>query len=171
MSKEINHIYLDMDGVITDLDMAMVNEWKKDGKFQEHFKKFIEDKGFEKLGLKEDARLLLDYLISTKVKVTILSSAGNPPEDLYKEVEKQKKKWLKQHDIKFPVIVVQKKDHKKDYAKENALLIDDTLVNCTDFRDAGGTSIHYGTAFSTIQLFNSDYNLVPAKTRVTKNEQ
>ena len=167
----IDHVFLDMDGVVTDLSQDMINEWKKEGKFQEYFIKFIKDKGFEKLGLKEDARLLLDYLISTKVKVTILSSAGNPPEDLYKEVEKQKKKWLKQHDIKFPAIVVQKKDHKKDYAKENALLIDDTLINCTEFKDAGGVAIYHGTAFSTIQLLNSEYNLIPTKTRVTKNEQ
>lgn len=163
MTKEINHIYLDMDGVITDLDLNMVSEWKKDGKFQEHFTKFIKDKGFEKLGLKEDAKLLLDYLITSKVEVTILSSAGNPEKGLFKEVERQKKSWLKEHNVNFNAIVVKSKEDKKKYAKKNALLIDDTLVNCTDFRDAGGTSIHYGTAFSTIQLLNNEYKLKAAK--------
>lgn len=163
MTKEINHIYLDMDGVITDLDLVMVSSWKHDGKFHEYFTKFIKDKGFEKLGLKEDARLLLDYLVTSKVKVTILSSAGNPQDGLFKEVEKQKKNWLKEHDIKFKAIVVQSKEDKKKYAKKNALLIDDTLVNCTDFRDEGGVAIHYGTAFSTIQLLNDEYYLKAIK--------
>lgn len=159
MRKEINHIYLDMDGVITDLDLNMVNEWKKDDKFQEHFTKFIKNKGFEKIGLKEDANIVLNYLMLSKVKVTILSSAGNPAGNLFKEVEKQKKKWLKQQQINFPAIIVKSKELKKKYAEKNALLIDDTLVNCTDFEDAGATSIHHTSALMTIQILNAGYTL------------
>lgn len=160
MKKKVNHIYLDMDGVITDLDLDMVNDWKQDGKFHEHFTKFIENKGFEKLGLKEDARLLLNYLNELGVSVTILSSAGNPQNGLYPEVARQKKKWLLDHNINYPAIVVQSKEYKKDYAEPGALLIDDTLSNCKDFKEAGGTSIFHGSAFSTVQLLNIEYNLI-----------
>lgn len=159
MIKTINHVYLDMDGVITDLDLDMINKWKKDDKFQENFTKFIKKKGFSKLGLKEDAKLLLDFLIASRVRVTILSSAGNPEKGLFDKVQDQKNNWLKEHNINFPSIIVVKKDDKKNYAKENALLIDDTESNCKEFEDKGGNSIKHLSALHTINLINRVYFL------------
>lgn len=159
MLKVINHVYLDMDGVITDLDLNMINKWKQEGKFQENFTKFIKKKGFSKLSLKEDAHILLNFLIDSKVKVTILSSAGNPEKGLFDKVEDQKKTWLKDQGIDFPAIVVVKKEDKKNYAKPHALLIDDTESNCRDFQENGGNSIKHVSALHTINLINRVYFL------------
>ena len=122
---QIKRVFLDMDGVISDLDMDMINDWKKEGKWLENFLKFIDSDGFEKLKMIDGSDMLLDYLLSSNIKLTILSSAGNPPANYYKSVATQKSKWLKEHGINVPAIIVQKKEDKQLYAGSDALLIDE----------------------------------------------
>lgn len=161
MSKKvINHVYLDIDGVLSDFDFETVNELKSKGKWQdEGFPKFIEDKGFEKLKMLNDAQMLIDFLKHTGVTITLLSSAGDAG-DNHDEVVRQKKVWLKKHGINFPVIIVKNKQMKKDYASKHALLIDDTKVNAKDFKEAGGRSIHHKSALHTIEKIARKYMLM-----------
>lgn len=164
MSKTvINHVYLDMDGVITNFDFETVNELKSKDKWQEDgFPKFVKNKGFEKLPKLGDADMLIGFLVGSGVKITILSSAGDPG-DNYDEIVRQKKSWLTKHNIKFPAIIVEKKDLKKEYAKKHALLIDDTKKNCDDFDEEGGNSIHHKTALNTINIITENYFLKAKK--------
>lgn len=157
--KHIYHVYLDMDGVLTDLDLNMVDKWKKGGKFQYNFKKFIDKNGFLNLGMKDDAHELLNYLNDSGVKVTILSSAGNPESGYYEKIATQKKIWLRKNHINYPAIVVQKKNDKKDYASPHALLIDDTKSNIEEFSENGGYSLYYTTAEDAIKNFKEKYDL------------
>lgn len=160
MPKEhINHVYLDLDGVLSDFDFDTVNELKSKGLWQnEAFPEFIKNNGFVKLSKLDDADLLIDFLKQSGVFVTILSSAGDPG-DNYSEVVEQKLKWLRNHKIDFPALVVKKKDHKKRWARKHALLIDDTLKNCQDFQQKGGKAIHHRSALNTIETINNHYFL------------
>jgi hypothetical protein len=155
----IHHVFLDMDGVISDLDMEMINEWKKEGKWLENFLQFIKDDGFEHLKMIEGADMLLDYLMSSNAQLTILSSAGNPPKEYYKNVANQKLKWLKQHGINVPAIVVEKKEDKKNYASKGSLLIDDTASNCMQFKENGGESILHISILNTLDILKRKFIL------------
>lgn len=157
--KHIYHVYLDMDGVITNLDLKMVNKWKKGGKFQENFKKFIDKNGFLNLDMKDDAKDLLNYLNDSGVKVTILSSAGNPENNYFEKIEAQKKVWLKKNQINYPAIIVQKKDDKKNYVSPHALLIDDTESNYKEFIEHGGYAVHYTNASDALAILEKEYLL------------
>ena len=160
MSKKvINHVYLDMDGVISNFDFETVNELKSKDKWQhDGFPKFVKNKGFEKLPKLGDADMLIDYLTGTGVKITILSSAGDAGDD-YDEIVRQKKSWLAKHNIKFPAIIVKKKDLKKEYASKHALLIDDTKKNCKDFDEEGGNAIVHRSALHTINHITENFFL------------
>lgn len=157
--KHIYHIYLDMDGVLTNLDLNMVDKWKKGGKFQSNFKKFIDKNGFLDLAMKDDAHELLNYLNDSGIKVTILSSAGNPEDDYFEKINFQKKTWLKRNQINYPTIVVQKKDDKKNYTSPHALLIDDTKSNCDDFVETGGHAVLHISSKNTIKILEDNYIL------------
>ncbi|MCA6383571.1 MAG: hypothetical protein IM620_08865 [Cytophagales bacterium] len=156
---QIKRVFLDMDGVISDLDMDMINDWKKEGKWLENFLKFIDSDGFEKLKMIDGADMLLDYLLSSNIKLTILSSAGNPPTDYYKKIAYQKTKWLNEHGINVPTIIVQKKEDKQLYAGSDALLIDDTASNCQQFVDRGGHSILHISINYTLDILKHKFIL------------
>ena len=161
--KVINHVYLDMDGVITNFDFETVNELKSKDKWQhDGFPKFVKKKGFEKLPKMGDADMLIDFLVGSGVKITILSSAGDPG-DNYDEIVRQKKAWMAKHGIDFPAIIVKKKDLKKEYAKKHALLIDDTKKNCEDFDEEGGNAIQHMSALHTINIISDKYFLKAKK--------
>lgn len=164
MSKKvINHIYLDLDGVLANFDFETVNELKSKGKWQnEGFPKFIRDKGFIKLPKLDDADFLLNFLKKSEVAVTILSSAGDPGDD-YHEVVDQKLQWLRKHNIDFPALIVRKKDHKKQWARGRALLIDDNEKNCADFAEAGGNAIKHKSALNTIEVIKNNYFLTKSE--------
>jgi hypothetical protein len=148
-----------MDVVITDLDLKMVQKWKTGKKFQENFKKFIDKNGFLELEMKNDFTDLLSFLIESNVKISVLTSAGNPDKGYFEKVEYQKKQWLKNRGLNFSAIVVQDRDFKKNYSSPHALLIDDTEINCTEFVEAGGHAIHYLSAEKTLEVLKENYAL------------
>ena len=151
----INKLYLDMDGVLCDFNKRYTEifnvspEITRDNKsFNGYFDKFIETKQFETLDLMPDAINLMNYLRRTGIPVTILSSTSS--EDRDAEIRPQKLKWLKDHQIEFPVILVPGGHLKAEYATPDSLLIDDTAKVIDSFRRAGGIGILYRDYVSCI---------------------
>ena len=50
-----------------------------------------------------------------------------------------------------------RREQKKDYANDDALLIDDHDKNCKEFINAGGKAIRHINTMQTIKQFNSKY--------------
>lgn len=146
--RNVNKIYLDMDGVIADFDKryqelfnATTKESERDKKWAQFFAKFIQDRHFATLDLMPEAIELMDYLKSTGIPITILSSTSSERRD--DAIRPQKMEWLKKHKIDFPVILVPGAHLKKEYASPDSILIDDTSKNIDDWRREGGIGILY----------------------------
>lgn len=150
----MKNIYLDMDGVIADFDKRYIElfnittkQSERDKKWVQFFDKFIQDRHFATLDLMPEAVELMDYLKSTGIPITILSSTSSENRD--NEIRPQKMEWLKKHKIDFPVILVPGARLKKDYATPDSILIDDTSKNIDDWRREGGIGILYENLLHT----------------------
>lgn len=144
----INHIFLDLDGVITDFHSEYGAYTK--GEWAIQFPKFIVRKGFLKLRKLDDADELMDFINALNIPITILSSAGNFP-DFYQEIVQQKIGWLYKHGINYPALIVPRKELKASYAKSDSVLIDDQQINITNFEAAGGYGIQHQSTKLTIE--------------------
>jgi hypothetical protein len=154
---KISVIYLDMDGVICNFLKRYIELFgvspdgtKNSKEFDGQFSKFIVEKNFETLELMPDAMLLIEYLRKAPIPTHILSSTGTPRR--YDEVSKQKMIWLQTHGITFNPIFVPGKQLKKNYAKEDALIIDDTVSVIDDFRQTGGHAIWHNNVPATLAM-------------------
>ena len=202
INKNINIVYIDMDGVLADLDMKQKSFIKNN--YQDIFKneeledlwhlkqkekidilinifnkkeknitneqlkkikniywqKFIEQKCFENLKVMPQVKILsqtLKELKKTKpdLKIEILGSTGNPLN--HHIVAEQKKIWLEKHkkdiDINFDRYnFVAGRTLKQNYANQKSVLIDDTLSNCEEFKNAGGKSLHVDNNMSSLMI-------------------
>jgi hypothetical protein len=154
---KITKIYLDMDGVIADFNTEYIRQHgihprqaEKEKKFEPYFRQMIEAGGFEKLPLMHDAHLGLDYLKRIPITTEILSSTAR--EEVHNVIQGQKIRWLKKHNIDFNPILVPGKRYKKEYARPDTLLIDDTEVNIKQFREAGGHAIYHKDWVTTLAI-------------------
>jgi hypothetical protein len=152
---KISVIYLDMDGVIAnfikryeELFGMKPERADKSGKFNRQFDMFIHEKNFQTLDLMPDASKLLEFLRKAPVPTQILSSTAR--EDRHDEISKQKMVWLQTHGITFKPNFVPGKKLKKNFAKPDALIIDDTESIIDDWRNAGGIAIWHKDAETTI---------------------
>jgi len=146
-----------MDGVIADFNREYIRQHgihprdaEKEKKFEPYFREMIKNKGFEKLPLMDDAQLGLDYLNKIHIPTEILSSTARP--ELHEEIRGQKINWLKEYNITFNPILVPGKKHKKEYARPDTLLIDDTEINVKQFIDAGGHAIYHKDWVTTLAI-------------------
>jgi hypothetical protein len=153
----IEKIYLDLDGVVADFvtrfrSIYGMNPDEADAKkrFSDFFTNFIKDQNFATLDLMPDAQFLIDYLKNVTVPVEILSSTGRP--EGHEEVSRQKGIWLDRHNIPFKQNFVPGKELKYKFATPNSILIDDTLSNIDDWKQAGGIAIHHKNARETMML-------------------
>ena len=144
----ITHVFLDLDGVISDFHSLYGNYSKEE--WIDEFPKFVYRGGFATLDKLKDADELMSFLDSLNVPITILSSAGGFP-DLYHDIVIQKHQWLANHNIKYPALVVPSKGYKANYALRGHLLIDDQQINCHEFWKMGGMSIQHVSAEATIE--------------------
>lgn len=152
-------LYLDMDGVLTDFEERFATKFGypamsvRDRKnFSTEWPQFIKDKEFETLEWFPGGQELLAFVKKNQSKfdsVEILSSSGG--HDHHEEVERQKIVWLKKQGIAFKVNIVPGKKYKKDYAKPNAILIDDTKSIIDSFNEAGGNGIHHKDLGETLE--------------------
>jgi hypothetical protein len=154
---KITKIFLDMDGVIADFDrhykeLYRMSPREADQKkeFYKLFDHFIANEHFAKLPMLQDAKILLSYLDSTGIPVEILSSTSS--EKRHEPIAKQKTEWLREHGIHYPINLVPGKRLKRNYAKPDHLLIDDTSQNIDQWREDGGIAILHTDALTTIGI-------------------
>lgn len=154
----IKSIFVDMDGVLCDffgryLDLygkAEENDDELSKNKQKEIRKkryhdFIDSQQFASLDPMPDFEQAMVFLNRLKkdfgIAIYILSSTSN--EDYFDSISGQKKKWLKDHAVKFEAIFVPGKRHKRMYAGAGNILIDDTLSNVEDWNNNGGIAIYH----------------------------
>ena len=143
---KITKIYLDMDGVLCDFEkryIQLYNEYPKAARkrklFSENWHDFVKTNQFEKLDYFPGALRLMKYVNSLDIPVEILSSSGG--KTYHSEVERQKIKWLKDHNIRYKPNIVDGRRAKAQYATPSTILIDDTPEVIKFFEDAVGIGI------------------------------
>ncbi len=150
------HIYVDLDGVLADLITKMEeitghtlsddNERDKSA-----WKKFHDTIGsgerlFAEFELLPDANQLWNYI--QKYNPSILTATGK----MYaKEVDEQKREWVKKHFSGYDKIyTVIASGQKAKFAWPDSILIDDRMKSIGPWRDRGGIGIQHTSAANTI---------------------
>lgn len=143
-------IFVDLDGVLVDFEKKLSEllgrPIKKDEDFGNDSKIWAK---ISRAGIKfwnsmewmPDGHDLWDYI--KKYKPTILSSPTNHPSSV-----EGKKEWLKENLPKVPYII---EHNKTQYAKSNAILIDDREKNIKKWEEAGGIGILHKSAKGSIK--------------------
>lgn len=152
-----------MDGVICDFEKRFVDLYGEDAlklrdrkNFTKFWPEFIKTKQFEELEWFPGGQELLKYLKQYSVEIEILSSSGGVKHhDLVKE---QKKVWLKKNGIVYKPNIVPGRKRKKEYAKKDIILIDDTEDVVADFNRAGGIGILHKDVKETIKTLETLLN-------------
>jgi len=147
-------VYCDMDGVLTDFDKQLENfTGIKDGR------KYEKKEGTEafwseigKGGLKywsempwmKDGKKLWDYIKNKNVKILSAPARTIP------ESPRGKHMWVKGNLGNVELILRRARD-KQDFAKKDAILIDDMDENIKQWKARGGIGILHKSASSTIK--------------------
>lgn len=154
---KFNILYLDMDGVLTDFEEMFAQRFgypatsvRARKNFSTEWPIFVKEKLFEKLEWHPGGKELLEFIRGYPIKVEILSSSGGL--EFHDEVKEQKKIWLKENGIDYKANVVPGRSKKKEYARPDAILIDDTQENTDQFTDAGGAGIHHTDLGKTLKV-------------------
>jgi len=161
-------VFLDLDGVLTDLESGMaklLDEPLKRGKTLGREAWIAAARAGEKfwsgLDWMPDSKRLWDEL--KKHHPTVLSRPSNHPSS-----KPGKKLWVKNNLGPDVPIILQK--HKEEYAGPDAILIDDRVKNIELWRDAGGIGILHKGVDSTlkkvkeaISMSKEAFKLVPVK--------
>lgn len=164
----IKKIFLDMDGVICEccqefmrlsdeigLPLTYPLTSENDGSDQRLFYAFVKHGRFATLPLMPDTHYLIDNLnrICAKhgIEIEILTSVNTTNPDSVNAVTAQKKAWLAQYGINYPVNAVCISSHKGEYATPDSLLIDDSATPIESFLFHGGQTIAHINAHDTIQ--------------------
>lgn len=154
ITKPSYKIFCDADGVLSDFDNNFQKysggipprEYEeKMGKeaFWGLIDKKIGLKFWEKMPWTNDGHELWDYI--KKYKPIILSAPSRDPIS-----SKGKQNWVRSNLPGTKLILAFSND-KKNYSKENYILIDDMEKNCKDWEAAGGISILHSSAQDTIK--------------------
>lgn len=171
----IKTIFLDMDGVIADLEGGLkrmfdiTDEDLKDKKrvFGHWLPEYTKIGGFRFENPMTNGYYLVSHLLKSKIDICILTSAGK----FYKpisDVVSQKKKFLERNYpelTSIPFCATTSGADKAKFANGDSLLIDDHLGNITKFRDNGGHAIHYHKDI-LFEDFVSEFNSYTMKSEV-----
>lgn len=145
-------VYLDLDGVLFDLEAALVEFTgnshpmdDRDALFKSYLPDFVDDDGFAHIPPLNNAYELVDGILALDCHVAILTSGGSfyPNRGIIAE---QKKCCL---DNYFPMLeqvpfcITSSGASKSQLANSNAILIDDHAPNIIKFSDAGGYGVIY----------------------------
>jgi hypothetical protein len=151
-------LYLDMDGVLADFH----KEYRKLDPQLADRKRFrqavIEYKIFEDLDFMPDTQELLNHVskLDSDVTVEILTSMGTHDPFQGQCAKNQKYLWLSKKNIPYKANFVRNKQEKGAlFAKENAILIDDSIGCVEPFTKAGGYGILHTSAANTIPLLDT----------------
>ena len=156
----VNKIYLDMDGVLTDFEGRFAEKFGypamsvRDRKnFSTEWPQFIADKEFETLEWHPGGQELIKYIREfPEIPVEMLTSSGGMKH--HDEVARQKTVWLKKMGIVYKPNVVPGRKFKTEYAKEGVVLIDDTEQIINWFNDAGGIGILHKNIDETLETLD-----------------
>ena len=138
-----------MDGVLTDFNghykkmfgvtPSEVRESRDRKEFSSYWELFIEADGFAHLDYFQGARELIDFLNKQNVQKCILSSSGGMK--FHPQVQGQKFRWLHDHGIYWPAVIVPGRRYKAGFANAQTALIDDTTDVIESFTSSGGLGI------------------------------
>lgn len=159
-------VYLDMDGVICNFSKAYeeiitpfgfnMTDNRPNNKLFCHIVKHTNI--FENLEPMPDAHILIDYLSKLEqdymIKVEILTSVGSTDKDHFPIASSQKHTYLWSKRIIWKPNFVTGKKEKAKYAKQNTILIDDSVGCVEPFIEAGGNAILHTNALKTIKELN-----------------
>lgn len=155
-------IYCDMDMVLCNflkgaLDVTGEPFPDKTGKLSKDEKKAIisSKKDFwDTLEWMPDGKKLWAHITKGGADVRLLSAYA----EWDSNCRRGKKVWVARNLKPKPnKIHLVKREQKKDYANDDALLIDDHDKNCKEFINAGGKAIRHINTMQTIKEFNSKY--------------
>jgi len=150
-------IYCDMDGVLVDFDKGYNQltgkpthhsdvQGKQD--FWNTFRQGLEDKKMSEkdywanLQWMPDGKELWDKI--KPLNPTLLSAPSRDPQSRW-----GKRIWVKKNIPGTPLILAAA-EAKKNYAKKNAILIDDRVSNINDWNNAGGIGILHTSTSTTL---------------------
>lgn len=148
-------IYLDMDGVVADFDLAAANRLGMSVSEYEHTyghhsawpKLHPVSEFFRGLPLIPDARVLVEG-VGPYGPVKFLTAL---PSTDRSQVEVAKIEWLWEHFPGYGVIACDK-DEKANYCQERDVLIDDQTFNRKRWQDRGGIFIQHRNAVQSLRM-------------------
>ena len=150
-------IYCDMDGVLVDFDLGYKNLTGKEthhvdvqgkSEFWGTFKQSLQDKKMSEkdywvnLQWMPDGKELWNHI--KQYSPILLSAPSRDPQSRW-----GKRIWVKKHIPGTPLILAAA-EAKKNYAKKDAILIDDRISNINDWNAAGGIGILHTSTSTTI---------------------
>jgi hypothetical protein len=156
----IEIIYLDMDGVLTDFTKRYIEMFECEPdkiakkSWKPNWERFVGESNFQTLDWHPNGKELYlgvkQFANKNRIHLDILTSAGG--EDMIESIAHQKRHWLKTNLIAHRYLhVVPGKRYKKDFAADNAVIIDDMESVIARFRENGGHAIHHlGDAKDTL---------------------
>lgn len=143
-------IYCDMDGVLTDFrgDYKKLTGIEIDNQNHRHDESFYKPlikagKSFwSDMNWTKDGKKLWEYI--NKYNPILLSS---PIE--HESCSKGKKEWV-QKELPGVKLILKSSSLKREYAKENRILIDDKISNILEWEEDGGIAIYHTSSINTI---------------------
>lgn len=160
-------IFVDMDGVITDFNRRFtelfsvppgdetinISNSKKSSTKIAQWNEFIDNQHFSSLDWHQGGEKLVEYLKSINVQKCILSSSGGFERN--RDVASQKYKWLTEHKIDWPVVIVPGRKYKAGFANGNSFIIDDMPDVIKSFCANGGNGIVHKDVDTTIGVVSN----------------
>lgn len=148
--KLLKTLYLDMDGVLCDMEHTYQQEFgmtplqaRNTSKevYDTNWRQFVARRCFRRLPKHPGADQLLNYVktLEGKVNIAILSSSSGLESHFL--VQHDKLIWLEDNQVNYPALIVPGRFYKKNYATPNAFLVDDFPANIHEFVAAGGHGI------------------------------
>jgi 5'(3')-deoxyribonucleotidase len=137
---QIDKIYIDMDGVLSDFDgwkatipgLTEQNLWEHVAKV-DHF--------FSHLKLMPEATLLMEYLRGLDIPLAILTAL--PRRSTVPTGAEDKHKWIVQHFGDMEFHAAKSAVYKQQWAGPGLVLIDDSELNIPQWKAQGGIGIRY----------------------------
>ena len=169
MSGNIVELFVDQDGVVADFKKRYAELYQSDAvedyndkrpevkkKHHERFRKIVLDGHFENLDPMPDFEEGIEFLerinIEHKIPVCFLTSTAT--EEYLNELSRQKRNWLKKHNVRFFPVFVPGKRMKCYYAKPGKILIDDTYSTIVSWEQNFGIGIHHKSWKETIEIIS-----------------